>query len=301
MSLNLADMHYQNTLADLLDFGVKNSYEARTKLLDGSTINYQSLPFPVLHNYRLSHGEFPLTTVRPTAWKSAIKEIFWIFQDKSNDVNLLERKYGVKWWNEWKLEDGTIGKSYGYQIANQKRVVNHEDLSSTYQDDDSKKKGFKELDQMDWLINKIETKPDRRMIMSMFRPEQEFEKSLQECCYETIWRVVGDELHMTLVSRSGDHALAGMVNGIQYSALLMMVAQATGYKVGTFSHYISDVHLYDNQVEQAKEILERTPIDCSPRLHLNAYGKNFYDITLDDFEIEDYITHPQIKFGEIAK
>lgn len=106
---------------------------------------------------------------------------------------------------------------------------------------------------------------------------------------------------MTLIQRSSDYQIAGVLNGLQYSALLMMVAQSTGYKPGTFSHFISDVHLYDNQVEQAKEILERTPIDCSPRLHLNAYGKNFYDITLDDFEIEDYITHPQIKFGEIAK
>ncbi|TCI26744.1 hypothetical protein EVJ32_05045 [Exiguobacterium sp. SH5S4] len=201
MSLNLADMHYQATLADLLDFGVANSYEARTKLSDGSTINYRSLPFPVLHNYRLSHGEFPLTTVRPTAWKSAIKEILWIFQDKSTDVNLLESKYGVKWWNEWKLEDGTIGKSYGYQIANQKRRVKHEDLSSTYQNEVTKLVGYAYLDQMDWLINKIETKPDRRMIMSMFSPEEEGEKSLQECAYETIWRVVGDELHMTLVQR----------------------------------------------------------------------------------------------------
>lgn len=301
MSLNLADMHYQNTLADLLDFGVKNSYEARTKLSDGSTINYRSLPFPVLHNYRLSHGEFPLTTVRPTAWKSAIKEILWIFQDKSTDVNLLEEKYGVGWWDSWKLKDGTIGKAYGYQIANQKRFVKHGDLSSTYQDVESVLLRGKELDQIDWLINKIETKPDRRMIMSMFQPEEEGEKALQECAYETIWRVVGDELHMTLVQRSSDYAVAGQINAIQYSALLMMVAQSTGYKPGTFSHYISDVHLYDNQVEQAKEILERTPIDCSPRLHLNAYGKNFYDITLDDFEIEDYITHPQIKFGEIAK
>jgi thymidylate synthase len=207
----------------------------------------------------------------------------------------------VGWWDSWKLADGTIGKAYGYQIANQKRVVKYEDLSSTYQDEKSKKSGFKELDQIDWLINKIETKPDRRMIMSMFQPEEEGEKALQECAYETIWRVVGDELHMTLIQRSSDYQIAGVLNGLQYSALLMMVAQATGYKVGTFSHYISDVHLYDNQVEQAKEILERTPIDCSPRLHLNAYGKNFYDITLDDFEIEDYITHPQIKFGEIAK
>lgn len=301
MSLNLADMHYQATLADLLDFGVKNSYEARTKLSDGSTINYRSLPFPVLHNYRLSHGEFPLTTVRPTAWKSAIKEILWIFQDKSTDVNLLKEKYGVKWWDEWMLEDGTIGKSYGYQIANQKRTVKHEDLSSTYRDEHSELIGEKELDQIDWLINKIETKPDRRMIMSMFSPEDESEKALQECAYETIWRVVGDELHMTLVQRSSDFSVAGILNQLGHSALLMMVAQSTGYKPGTFSHFISDVHLYDNQVEQAKEILERTPIDCSPRLHLNAYGKNFYDITLDDFEIENYITHPQIKFGEIAK
>lgn len=301
MSLNLADMHYQCTLADLLDFGVKNSYEARTKLSDGSTINYRSLPFPVLHNYRLSNGEFPLTTVRPTAWKSAIKEVLWIFQDKSTDVNLLKEKHGVKWWDEWKLEDGTIGKAYGYQIANQKRFVKHKDLSSTYQDMESVFLGGKELDQIDWLINKIETKPDRRMIMSMFRPEEEGKKALQECAYETIWRVVGDELHMTLVQRSSDYAVAGQINALQYSALLMMVAQSAGYKPGTFSHFISDVHLYDNQVEQAKEILNRTPIDCSPRLHLNAYGKNFYDITLDDFEIEDYITHPQIKFGEIAK
>ncbi len=282
-----ADTYYQETLKELLETGVPNSYKARTTLSDGSTINYHSLPDVKLFTYDLSKGEFPLTTVRPVAWKSAIKEILWIFQDRSNKVSDLDKKYGVKWWWSWADERGTIGRSYGWQIQNRYRRVNIDGVMTP-------------LNQMDWLLWKLKNNPDRRMIMSMFDPERENAKQLQECAYETIWRVVGDELHMTLIQRSSDFAVAGVINALQYSALLMMVAHETGYKVGKFNHYISDLHLYDNQAEQAELIISRTANDNKALLQLNATGKGFYDITIDDFEVKDYSPQEQIKFGELA-
>lgn len=282
-----ADTYYQETLKELLEIGIPNSYKARTTLSDGSTINYRSLPDVKLFTYDLSKGEFPLTTVRPVAWKSAIKEILWIFQDRSNKVSDLDKKYGVKWWWAWADERGTIGRSYGWQIQNRYRRVNIDGVMTP-------------LNQIDWLIWKLKNSPDRRMIMSMFDPERENAKQLQECAYETIWRVVGDELHMTLVQRSSDFAVAGVINAIQYSALLMMVAHETGYKVGKFNHFISDLHLYDNQAEQAELIISRTANDNKALLQMNATGKGFYDITIDDFEVKDYSPQEQIKFGELA-
>lgn len=80
----------------------------------------------------------------------------------------------------------------------------------------------------------------------------------------------------------------------------MMIAHETGYKVGKFNHFISDLHLYDNQAEQAELIISRTANDNKALLQLNATGKSFYDITIDDFEVKDYTPQEQIKFGELA-
>lgn len=282
-----ADTYYIQTAKELLETGVPNSYKARTTLSDGSTINFRSLPDVKLFTYDIANGDSTLLTVRRSPWKSAIKEILWIYQDRSNKVDDLENKYGVKWWRPWANERGNIGKSYGWQIQNRYRRVEIDGKSVP-------------LNQMDWLLWKLKNNPDRRMIMSMFDPEKEKFKELQECAYETIWRVVGDGLHMTLVQRSADTLVGLPSNIVGYHALLLMVAHETGYKVGKFNHFVSDAHLYDNQAEQAELIISRTANDNKALLQLNATGKGFYDITIDDFEVKDYSPQEQIKFGELA-
>ncbi len=278
-----ADMIWA-TYAHLIDdIGVSDmNRDVRAKWADtGELATSHMLPSAGHHTFNVGEGDFGLTTIKHVPWKKAIQEIRWIYQDKSNDVNLLEEKYGIKWWRPWANEQGTIGHSYGWQIANRERWVDVGDH-------------WEELDQMDWLIYKLKTSPDRRMIMSMFSPEDEYDKALQECAYETIWTVRGDELNMMLIQRSSDYFVAGAINQFQYCALLAMVAHATGYKVGVMEYVIADLHMYDRHREQVMEISKREPKE-QPKVKLKEDApKDFYSITEEHFEVE-YESYPPDK------
>lgn len=74
----------------------------------------------------------------------------------------------------------------------------------------------------------------------------------------------------TLTQRSNDMLVAHHINAMQYVALQMMIAKHFGWKVGKFFYFINNLHIYDNQFEQAEELLKRQPSDCQPRLVLNV-------------------------------
>lgn len=295
----MSDKVYQDVLRYIYEYGVSDRgvRDVRAVYKDGEKAYAISAPEPVVMRFDLSKGEFPYTTVRPLAWKSSLKEIDWIYRDKSNSVDLLEEKYGVMWWRPWAKDDGTIGDSYGWQVANRKRDVH----------------GHK-LDQIDWLIHKLTYSPDRRMIMSFFEPEGEPFKQLQECAYETIWQVVGNKLNMTLIQRSSDFIVAGMINSFQYAMLLKQIAKSTGYEAGMFTHFIQDAHIYERHLEAVEEILNREPKQ-KPILHIKEPDMrcfvykggekvpacSFYAFDHTHFRLE-YVEkpHPQIKL-EIAE
>ena len=88
-------------------------------------------------------------------------------------------------------------------------------------------------------------------------------------------------------------------NVVQYSALLMMIAQATGFKPGELVHVIADAHIYDRHIPIVKELIER-PCYPAPKVTLNPDVKDFYKFTVDDFTVEDYKTGEQIKDIPIA-
>ena len=229
----------------------------------------------VVRKYHLDKGEFPICTLRPIAWKSAIKEVLWIYQDKSNSLDVLENKYGIHWWREWESKDipGTIGVRYGETVRRHNLINN--------------------------LLKDIKENPyGRRHIMSLWQ-EEDFKASdgLLPCAYETIWTVRGEYLDMALMQRSGDMLTAsgsGGVNEIQYAALLMMIAQATGYKPGVFTHFVANEHIYDRHIDSDKELLKRcenlkmddTHYDYkfdTVEMRFDPKSNNFYDFTIDDF------------------
>lgn len=242
----------------------------------------------VVRKYHLDKGEFPICTLRPIAWKSAIKEVLWIYQDKSNSLDVLENKYGIHWWREWESKDipGTIGVRYGETVRRHNLINN--------------------------LLKDIKENPyGRRHIMSLWQ-EEDFKASdgLLPCAYETIWTVRGEYLDMALMQRSGDMLTAsgsGGVNEIQYAALLMMIAQATGYKPGVFTHFVANEHIYDRHIDSAKELLKRcenlkmddTHYDYkfdTVEMRFDPKSNNFYDFTIDDFELIGYEPiKPQLK------
>lgn len=276
--MNLADELLIRDIKHILKDGCKDQ-NPRPKYKDGTP----AYTYFVTHNirqYNLSHDEFPVCTLRPIAWKSAIKEILWIYQDQSNSLDILNNKYNNKVWNDWESKDipGTIGCRYGHTV--------------------------KEYDLMNNLLTDIAENPyGRYHIMNLWQ-EEEFKRSdgLKPCAYETIWSVRDDYLDMFLMQRSGDMLVAsgsGGYNEVGYAALLMMVARHTGYKPGKFTHFIVNEQLYDRHLEQAEELLNRfkhieqdeffhDKYYKTPQLKLNENKKNFYDITIDDFEMVDY-------------
>lgn len=279
------DMYTKETLERILNEGCLDK-NPRPHYADGTPAHTLSINH-VFHTYDLTKGEIPLITLRPIAIKSAIGEMLWIYQDKSNDLELLKNKYNVSWWDEWDIGDRTIGSVYGETIR-QYDLVNKV------------------------LLEGIKNDPDgRRHILSMWQYDQ-FEKKhgLKPCAFETHWNVRHgndgvDYLDMKLIQRSSDFATAGCINQMQYLVFMLMIARHLGYTPGRFTWDCTNVQIYDRHVEQVKEMLNRESVECNPEIILNEDKTNFYDFTPDDVEIKGYPKklikekNPQLNF-EIA-
>ena len=272
-----ADTIFKEYIRKIMEEGVW-SEQARPKYKDGRTANSKYITGAFME-FDLAKGEFPITTLRPIAIKSAIKEMLWIYQDQSNSLDLLEDKYNVHYWNDWEVGDSrTIGQRYG-------AVVKKHDITN---------KILKQLEANPW---------NRRNIISLWDYDA-FEETdgLLPCAFQTMFDVrrVDGEIYLdaTLTQRSNDMLVAHHINAMQYVALQMMISKHFGWKVGKFFYFINNLHIYDNQFEQAEELLRREPSDCQPHLVLNVPdGTNFFDIKPEDFELVDYDpVKPQLKF-----
>lgn len=272
-----ADDIFKANIKRILDEGVM-SEQARPKYKDGRTANSRYVTGSFAE-YDLAKGEFPITTLRPIPIKSAIKEVLWIYQDQSNSLDVLEDKYNVHYWNDWEVDGSrTIGQRYG-------AVVKKHDIIA---------KILKQLEENPW---------NRRNVISLWDYEA-FEETggLLPCAFQTMFDVrrVDGEIYLdaTLTQRSNDMLVAHHINAMQYVALQMMIAKHFGWKIGKFFYFINNLHIYDNQFEQANELLNREASDCQPRLVLNVPEKtNFFDIKADDFSLVDYDpVKPQLSF-----
>ena len=255
---------------------IENGYstegeKVRPKWEDGTSA-YTIKKFGVVNRYDLSK-EFPAITLRKTYIKSAIDEILWIWQKKSNNVHDLKSHI----WDSWADEDGSIGKAYGYQMG-----VKHQ-----------YKEGM--FDQVDRLIYDLKHNPySRRMMTNMYVHEDLHEMNLYPCAYGMTFNVTGDRLNAILNQRSQDVLAANNWNVVQYAALVYMIAQVTGFKPGELVHVIADAHIYDRHIPIVKELISRETYPA-PKFTMNPDIKDFYQFTLDDFTIEDYQTGPPVK------
>lgn len=259
--MNRADNYYIQNIQKIMSEGSWDE-NPRPKYEDGTPANSRFIT-GVFEEYDISKQEFPIPTLRNTAIKTGIKEILWIYQKQTSSLEVA-REMGINWWEEWNVGNDTIGQRYG-------ETINKYDLMNQL---------------LDGLIN---DPFGRRHIINMFQYEDlRSTKGLFPCAYETLWSVrkVGEEkvLDMTLIQRSNDYLVAGYINKIQYVALQMMVAGHCGYKVGKFSHLVQNLHIYDRHFEASIELQYKEPLDIQPKLTLKE-NKNFYDYTIDDFEI----------------
>ena len=219
----------------------------------------------IVNRYDLGK-ELPILTIRRTAFKSCIDELLWIWQKKSNNIHDLHSHI----WDSWADENGSIGKAYGYQLA-QKAIY---------------KEG--EFDQVDRVLFDLKNNPSSRRIMTnIYNFADLHEMNLYPCAYSMTFNVSGDTLNGILNQRSNDMLTANNWNVLQYAVLLMMFAQVSGLKAGELVHVIADAHVYDRHIPLVEEIINK-PQHPAPRLRIDPEVKNFYDFTLDSFQLEDY-------------
>lgn len=263
--MSKADAIFINNCASILRYGEWDyGCNVRPRWEDGTPAYTRKL-FCVVNRYDLQ-TEFPILTLRRTAFKSCINELLWIWQKKSNVVS--ELKSGI--WDAWKQEDGTIGKAYGYQLG-----VKHQYPEG-------------EFDQVDRVLYDLKHNPgSRRIITNIYSHADLHEMALYPCAYSVTFNVTGNKLNAILNQRSQDMIVANNWNVCQYAVLVHMMAQVSGLEVGELVHVIADAHIYDRHFDILDTIMDN-PAQPAPKFIIDKSVTNFYDFTEDSFKLEDY-------------
>lgn len=281
--MSYADKVFVDMCSDILKNGIDTKGEKVRPKWDDGSYAYTIKKFGVVNRYDLKK-EFPALTLRKTNLKNCVDEILWIWQKKSNNINDLNSHI----WDSWADENGSIGKAYGYQLG-----VKHQ-----------YKEGM--MDQVDRVLYDLKNNPySRRIMTNIYVHKDLHEMNLYPCAYSMTFNVTKNKetgklvLNGILNQRSQDILTANNWNVCQYAVLLHMFAQVSDMEVGELVHVIADAHIYDKHVSLVEELIAREQ-HPAPKFWINPEVKNFYDFTVDDFRLDDYVTGPQIKNIPVA-
>ena len=263
--MSKADSIFIQNMRDIIDNGVSDgNLSVRPHWADG-TPAHTVKKFCIVNRYNLAE-EFPVITLRRTAFKSAVDELLWIWQKKSNNIRDLKSHI----WDSWADESGSIGKAYGYQLG-----VKHRYAEGMF-------------DQVDRVLYDLKHNPaSRRIITNIYVHADLAEMHLYPCAYSVTFNVADGKLNAVLNQRSNDMAVANNWNVAQYAALVHMFAQVSGLKAGELVHVIADAHIYDRHIPQVERMLKGVP-HPAPKLVLNPNITDFYKFTADDVKLEGY-------------
>lgn len=267
--MSRADIIFIENCRRILEEGVWDTDQpVRPRWEDGTPAHTVKL-FGIVNRYDLAE-EFPILTIRRTYLKSAVDELLWIWQKKSNRVS--ELRSGV--WDKWTDENGTIGKAYGYQLGIKHRY----------------KEGM--FDQVDRVLYDLKhNKYSRRILTNIYNHADLSEMMLYPCAYSMTFNVSGNRLCAILNQRSNDMLVANNWNVVQYAMLVHMMAQVSGLVPGELVHVIADAHIYDRHVPMVKELIKQNPLPA-PKMILDPDIHDFYDFTVDSFRLEGYEYSP---------
>lgn len=275
--MSKADIIFRQNMQDILTHGVSDeNATVRPHWADGTPAHTKKL-FCVVNRYDLQQ-EFPVITLRRTAFRAAVDELLWIWQKKSNNVHELNSHI----WDSWADETGSIGKAYGYQLGIKHRY----------------KEGM--FDQVDRVLYDLKNNPASRRILTNIYVHQDLsEMHLYPCAYSVTFNVAGGKLNAILNQRSNDMAVANNWNVVQYAVLVHMLAQVSGLQVGELVHVIADAHIYDRHIPQVERMLcgKEHP---APKFVMNKDITDFYKFTVDDFSLEGYEYEPFAEKFEVA-
>ena len=286
--MNQADEQYLKIIQNILETGTWTNNRTGMPAI---FLPHQIMKFDL-------QKEFPILQSKFVAFKTAVKELLWIWQMQSNDVRKLQ-EMNVHVWDEWAREDGTIGKAYGYQMGriNPYNDVNYNkamemlearQIKSCEQD----RNGYVYLSQVDKLLYDLKHNRDnRRMIVSLWNVADLHDMALQPCAYETLWNVQDNKLNCILIQRSGDEGLGIPFNLSQYSSLVYMIAHVSGLEPGMFTHVVNNAHIYKNHVDTLQKQIERSQNFKNmkqPKLIINKNVKSFYQFKPEDIQLDNY-------------
>ena len=267
--MSRADELFLQNCREILSTGVWDTdLPVRPRWEDG-TPAHTIKKFGIVNRYDL-RSEFPILTLRRTYWKTAVDELLWIWQKKSNNI----RDLNAKIWDQWADETGSIGKAYGYQLA-----VKH-----IYPEG--------EMDQVDRVLYDLKHNPaSRRIMTNIYNFQDLHEMHLYPCAYSMTFNVSGNVLNAILNQRSQDMLAANNWNVVQYAVLVHMLAQVSGLVPGELVHVIADAHIYDRHVPIIEKMLTQAPAPA-PVFHMDPTVTDFYTFTRDSFSLEGYTPAP---------
>lgn len=266
--MSRADLIFIDNCKDILANGIWDTdQDVRPRWEDG-TPAHTVKKFGIINRYNLQE-EFPILTIRRTYWKSALDELLWIWQKKSNNIKDLSSRV----WDSWADEEGSIGKAYGYQLA----------IKNKYPEG--------EFDQVDRVIYDLKNNPaSRRIMTNIYNFDDLHEMALYPCAYSMTFNVSGNTLNAILNQRSQDMLAANNWNVVQYSLLTIMMAQVAGLEAGELVHVIADAHIYDRHVPAIEEMIAKEPKPV-PKLLVDSSVTDFYAFGKEHFTLEGYAFH----------
>ena len=263
--MSRADEIFRANCRDILKNGVWDTDLAVRPHWEDGAPAHTVKKFGIVNRYDLQK-EFPIITIRRTYWKSALDELLWIYQKKSNNIHELNSHV----WDQWADETGSIGKAYGYQMG-----VKHKFPEGV-------------CDQVDHVLWQLKNDPaSRRIMTTTYIPADLSEMGLAPCAYSMTFNVSGNKLNAILNQRSQDMLAAGSWNVVQYALLVHMMAQVSGLEAGELVHVIADCHIYDRHVPLVEELINN-PQSEAPKLWIDPEVKDFYKFSKDSFRLDGY-------------
>ena len=267
--MSQADALFIRTCREILDTGVWDTDQNVRPHWDDGTPAHTIKKFGIVNRYNLQE-EFPILTLRRTYWKTAVDELLWIWQKKSNNVHDLNAHI----WDQWADETGSIGKAYGYQLG----------IKHVYPEG--------EMDQVDRVLYDLKHNPaSRRIMTNLYNFQDLHEMHLYPCAYSMTFNVSGNTLNAILNQRSQDMLAANNWNVVQYAVLVHMMAQIAGLQAGELIHVIADAHIYDRHVPMIETLLSRTPKEA-PLFQIDSSITDFYQFNRDSFSLQGYDPYP---------
>jgi len=298
MSINSEEMQYLSLIQKILE---KGTFERGR---NGNTISI----FGESMRFSLENGKIPILTTKKTAWKTCLKELLWFIRGNTN--NKILQQQGVHIWDGNTTREfldsrglhlypeGMAGPIYGYQWRNfgaSYNCLTGESLDANYP--------FDGLDQLQEIIDQLknpETRNSRRLILTAWNPKQLDQMALPPCHIMCQFNVHdSNKLSCVMFQRSCDFFLGIPINIASYSFLTHLLAKHCGLEAYEFIHFMGNVHLYENAIDATKLQITREPYPF-PTVTIKQIRENINDYQVEDFEINNYQHHPQIKVKMVA-